>query len=42
MITEKIAKIKAIAKVDVLNPSGGCRGNLEKMISEHKNLHMAK
>ncbi len=42
VITEKIEKIKAIAKVDVINPSGGRQGNLEKMISGHENLQMAK
>jgi hypothetical protein len=42
IITEKIKKIKAIAKVDVTNPSGGCKGNFEKMISGHENLQMAK
>jgi hypothetical protein len=42
MITEKIEKMKAIAKVNVTNPSGGRQGNLEKTISEHENLQMAK
>jgi hypothetical protein len=41
MITEKIEKIKGIAKVDVINPSGGRQGNLEKMISGHENSQMA-
>jgi hypothetical protein len=42
VITEKIEKNKAIAKVDVINPFGGPQGNLEKMISGHDNLQMAK
>jgi hypothetical protein len=33
VITEMIEKIKAIEKVNVINPSGGRRGNLEKTIS---------
>jgi hypothetical protein len=42
VITNKIKKIKAIAKVDVINPSGGRQGNMEKIISGHQNLQMAK
>jgi hypothetical protein len=42
LITEKIEKIKAIAKVNVTNPSGGWQGNLEKTISGHENSQMAK
>jgi hypothetical protein len=42
VITEKIEKIKAIANVDVINPSGGHQGYLEKTISGHENLQMAK
>ncbi len=42
VITEKIEKIKAIAKVDVINPSGGHQSNLEKTKSGHENLQMAK
>jgi hypothetical protein len=42
MITENIEKIKAIAKIDVINPFGGCQGNLEKTISGHENSLIAK
>ncbi len=42
VITEKIEKIKAIAKVDVMNPSGGRQGNLVKTVSGHENSQMAK
>jgi hypothetical protein len=42
VITEKIEKIKAIAKVNVMNPSGGRRGNLVKTVSGHENSQMAK
>jgi hypothetical protein len=42
VITENIEKIKAIAKIDVINPFGGRQGNLKKTISGHKNSLMAK
>jgi hypothetical protein len=41
-ITENIEKIKAIAKIDVINPFGGQQGNLEQTISGHENSLIAK
>jgi hypothetical protein len=41
-ITKNIEKIKAIAKIDVINPFGGRQGKLEKTISGHENLLVAK
>ena len=42
VITENIEKIKAIAKIDVINQFGGRQGNLEKTISGHENSLIAK
>jgi hypothetical protein len=41
VITERIEKIKAIAIGNVINPSGGRQGNLEKTLSGHENSQMA-